>query len=304
MTKSVTIAILLVVACYSTAQASVKLKAAREAAEYLLERFGKEVGEESMETLAEKIGKYGTKYGDDAIDAIRKAGPRGFQLLDDAGENASEVVRLINRYGNEAVWVASKPRNLAIFVRHGNEAAEAMIKHPGIAAPAIEKFGQPAARAIRSVSSQNARRLAVMADDGSLAAAGKADELLEVIGKYGDKAADFVWNHKGAFTVVTVAVAFLADPQPFIDGTRDLADVVVRPIDSAAKEVGKGVAEGTNWTLVIISIAALMVSLVALRMWTRWKRLQRTSTGPALTVAKAATPHEASNQAADAAQRS
>ena len=283
MIRSVLITLLLILTCYSTVQAGVKSKATREAAEYLLEHFGKEVGEESVETLAEKIGGYGTKYGDDAIDAIRKAGPRGFKLLDDAGENAPEVVTLLNRYGNDAVWVASKPRNLAIFVKHGDEAAEAMIKHPGIAEPVIEKFGQPAARAIRSVSSQNARRIAMMADDGSLAATGKADELLEVIGKYGDKAADFIWKHKGALAVATVATAFLADPQPFIDGARDIADVAVRPIDSAAKEVGKGIALGTNWTLVIISITALLVVLVSLRIWKPWKHLHRWSAVPAVT---------------------
>ena len=300
MTRSVVVALLLILTCYSAAQAGVKSKAAREAAEDVLERFGKEIGEETVETLTEKIGRYGARYGDDAIDAIRKAGPRGFKLLDDAGENAPEVVRLLNRYGNDAVWVASKPRNLAIFVKHGDEAAEAMIKHPGIAAPAIERFGQPAARAIRSVSSQNARRVAMMADDGSLAAAGKADELLEVIGKYGDKAANFIWKHKGALAVATVAAAFLADPQPFIDGTKDIAEVAVRPIDSAAKEVGRGVAEGTDWTLVIISISTLLILLVVLRMWKPWKHLHRKSAEPVASTSSTShaipdtSKHEAS----------
>jgi len=280
MTRSVVVAFLLILTSYSAVQAGVKSKAAREAAEYLFERFGKEVGEETVETLTEKIGRYAARYGDEAVDAIRRAGPRAFKLLDDAGENAPEVVRLLNRYGNDAVWVASKPRNLAIFVKYGDEAAEAMIKHPGIAGPAIERFGQPAARAIRSVSSQNARRIAMMADDGSLAAAGKADELLEVIGKYGDRAADFIWKHKGALAVATVAVAFLRDPEPFIDGIKDIAEVAVRPIDLAAKEVGRGIAEGTDWTFVIVSISTLLILLVVLRMWKPWKHLRRKTGEP------------------------
>lgn len=299
MTRSVVIALLLILTCHSVVLAGVKSKPAREAAEYLLKRFGKEVGDDTVETLSEKIGRYGARYGDEAVDAIRKAGPRGFKLLDDAGENAPEVIRLLNRYGNDAVWVASKPRSLAIFVKHGDEAAEAMIKHPGIAAPAIEKFGQPAARAMRSVSSRNARRIAMIADDGSLAAAGKADELLEVIAKYGDKAADFIWKHKGPLAVATVAAAFLADPQPFIDGTKDIAEVAVRPIDSGAKEVARGIATGTDWTLVIISISTLLILLLVLRMWKPWKHPYRKSAEPvASTNATRPAPTDApSNEA-------
>lgn len=275
MTRMLLVSAMLAGMLCTTVMAGVKSKAAREAAEYVFERFGKEIGEETVETLAEKIGKYGARFGDDAVDAIRQTGPRAFRLIDDAGENAPEVVKLLNRFGNDAVWVAAKPRNLAIFVKHGDDAAAAMIKHPGIAESTIEAFGQPAARALQKVSPQNARRVAMMADDGSLAATGKANDLLEVVGKYGDKAAEFIWRHKGALAVATIATAFLADPQPFIGGTRDLADVAVRPVDSAAKELGRGVAEGTDWTIVIVSIAALGVVLAILRVWQPWVRRRK-----------------------------
>jgi hypothetical protein len=266
MTRSVVIAILLIVGCYSTAQAGVKSKAAREAAGYLIERFGKEVGEESVETLAERIGKYGARYGDDAIDAIRKAGPRAFKLLDDAGENAPDVVKLLNRYGNDAIWVASKPRSLAIFVKYGDGAAEAMIKHPGVAEPIIERFGQPAARAMQSVSSQNARRIAMMADDGALKAIGKTDELLAVVGKYGDGAMDFIWRNKGALAVGATLTAFLANPQPFIDGTVDLS---TSGIEAVAKPVATGIANNTNWTVILLVVTAVASLFVGMRLWLR-----------------------------------
>jgi hypothetical protein len=256
-----------------TCFASVKSDTAREAAEYILERFGKEVGEKGVQTLTEEITVYGTKYGDEAIEAIRKAGPRTFKLLDDAGENAPEVIGLLNRYGNDAVWVASKPRNLAIFVRHGDEAAEAMIKHPGIAAPAIEKFGVPAATAIRNVSGQNARRIAMMADDGTLVASGKASEILEIVGRHGDRAADWVWRNKGFLAVATVATAFVADPEPFINGTVEVVKVggeaLVRPV---AEEAAKAI----NWNLYgILAIAALGVFAVirlGLHRRLHWKK--------------------------------
>jgi len=243
--------------------AAVTSDVAREAAEYLIERFGKEVGEKGVQTLAVEISACSAKYGDEAITAIRKVGPRTFRLLDDAGENAPEVIGLINRYGNDAVRVASKPRNLAIFVRHGDEAAEAMIKHPGIAAPAIEQLGAPAAAAIRSVSGQNARRIAMMVDDGSLVASGKASEILEIVGRYGDRAASWVWRNKGFLAVATVATAFVADPDPFIGGAVEVVKVggetLIRPV---AEQAGKSI----NWNLFVwIAVIAFGV-IVAIRL--------------------------------------
>lgn len=38
-----------------------------------------------------------------------KGHTRGFKLLDDAGENAPLVIQLLNRYGADGVWVASRP---------------------------------------------------------------------------------------------------------------------------------------------------------------------------------------------------
>jgi hypothetical protein len=247
----------------ATLLAGVKSDAAREAAENLMKRFGKEVGEKGVQTLTEEISTYGTRYGDEAITAIRKVGPRTFKLLDDAGDNAPEVVGLINRYGNDAVWVAAKPRNLAIFVRHGDEAAEAMIKHPGVAEAAIEKLGTPAATAIRTVSGQNARRIAMMVDDGSLVASGKAAEILEVVGRYGDRAADWVWRNKGFLAVATVATSFIADPEPFIDGTVEVVKVggetLVRPV---AEEAGRAI----NWSLFGVTAVVSLGAFVAFRL--------------------------------------
>jgi len=272
MNNSLTIALMLMATICSSALAGVVSNAARETAEYVLKRFGKEVGEETLDTLAEKIGSYGAKYGDEAINAIRKTGPRGFKLLDDAGENAPEVLRLLNRYGNEAVWVASKPGNLAIFVKYGDEAAEAMIKHPGIAEPIVEKFGLSAAKALRTVSGQNARRLGMMVDDGSLKVTGKADDLLNIVGRHGDRAADWVWRNKGSLAVATVATAFVTDPEPFLNGSVEIVKVggeaIVRP---AAKQV----AESINWNLFLVLAIAGLVVLVTFRFGWRWLILSR-----------------------------
>lgn len=267
MRSSILIGVLGVFLVCGPAYGGLRTKAAREAAEFVLERFGAEAAEETVETLSAKIVRYGSKYGDEAIEAIRKAGPRGFQLIDDAGENAPAVVRLLSRYGDDAVWVASQPRTLAVFLRHGDEAAEAMMKHPGVGGRMIEEFGSPGAGALRGVSGQSARRLAMMADDGTLAASGRAGDLLGVVGRFGDRGANFIWRNKGALVVSAAAAAFLADPEPFIDGTRDLAEVVVEP---GVREISKGMAVNTDWTSVIVFMLVLSAGALTLKRWRLW----------------------------------
>lgn len=269
MMKTAFLAFTLLLTSVSTAVADIKSKVIREAAEHLLRHFGSEVAGETMETLSSKIARYGVRYGDEAIGAIRTAGSKGFKLLDDAGENAPFVIQLLNRYGADGVWVASKPRRLAIFVKYGNEAAEAMLRHPEIATDVIDQFGRPAALAMRSASTRNARRIAMMADDGFLKATGHAEEMLNVIATYGDKATQFIWANRGSLAVATAATAFLASPEPFINGVTDLAEIAVQPIDSAAREVGREVgrevAAGTDWTLVLLSIPLLLACVLSLK---------------------------------------
>ena len=62
--------------------------------------------------------------------------------------------------------------------------------------------------------------------EGELAQTGKHPELLEVIARYGDRAAVFVWEQKGSLAVGTALTAFLLHPEPFLDGARDISKVV------------------------------------------------------------------------------
>lgn len=245
-------------ACPAYAQ---KSKAIREAAEYVMERFGKEAVEETTESIASKLTQLCAKHGDEAIDAVKTVGPRAFSLVEEAGEHGPSAIKLMVRYGDDAAWVISRPNRLAVFVQHGDDAAEAMIKHKDIVLPLIERYGAPAARAFESVSGQNARRLAMMEHAGDLAKIGKSDEVLSVIGRYGDRAADFVWRNKGALAVSAAVMAFVADPEPFLAGTRDLAQVV----GDVAKEPLREVARGTNWTVVIVVIGSAAVLIWWLR---------------------------------------
>lgn len=244
------------------AYAQGKAAIAREMAEYVMKKFGKEVADEGVETLTQKIETVIVKYGDDGVAAVKNVGPRSFRLIEEAGENGLESVKLMAKYGDKAVWVVEKKGRLAIFVKYRDNAAEAMIKHGEIAEPLIGKFGDSAALALKSVSSQNARRISMLEDAGELAAIGRTPELLTVVGKYGDAAMDFVWKNKGALTVAAALAAFLSDPEPFINGSRDLAQTVgtslVQPI---AEEVGKR----TNWTLIVLILIGAACGFIGLR---------------------------------------
>ena len=262
------------------AHAQGKAAIAREMAEYVMKKFGKEVADEGVETLTRKIETVILKYGDDGVVAVKNVGPRSFRLIEEAGENGVESVKLMAKYGDEAVWVVGKKGRLAIFVKYGDDAAEAMIKHGEIAEPLIGKFGDSAALALKSVSSQNARRISMLDDAGELAAIGRTPELLTVVGRYGDAAMDFVWKNKGALTVAATLTAFLSDPEPFINGTRDLAQTVGT---SLVQPIAQEVAKRTNWTVVILTLIGIACGIFGLRYWIRSQPRVATSNGTSKT---------------------
>lgn len=261
MNRVVACIILFSILFVASVQAGVPDKALRETAEFVMKKFGKEVAGETVETMTKKTSGLVLKYGDEAVDAVKAGGPRIFRYIEEAGSNGELVVKLMAKRGDDAVWVVQKKNRLALFARYGDDAAEAMIKHKEIVEPVIESFGKPAAAALNNVSAQNARRLAIMSGDGELARIGRSDELLGVIGKYGDAAMNFIWKNKGALATATVLAAFLADPEPFINGGKDLAGVL-------AEKVGEPIIRNTNWTLVIIVFGTLALLYVGLpRLW-------------------------------------
>lgn len=250
-----------------------KAALAREAAEYVMRKFGKEAAEVGVETLTRKIEALAVNYGDEVFLAVRKVGPRALRISEEAGEFGLESVKLMARYGDDAIWVVAKKNRLAIFAKYGDEAAESMMKHGEIAEPLLTSFGKPAAGALKAVSSQNGRRLAMLAEDGQLAKIGRTPELLEVVAKYGDRAADFIWRNKGALTVAVALTAFLANPKPFLDGATDITKIVaenaVKPLADVPGQVASQAAKNTNWTVVLAIGIGVLGLLVAARLWLR-----------------------------------
>jgi hypothetical protein len=251
--------------------------ATREAAEQALRLLGRESLREGEEALASRLERLAVSYGDDVFRAATKAGPEAVRLIESAGAHGDAAASLLGRYGDQAIWVAGKPARLALIVRHGDQAALALLRHRTLAEPLIESFGATAAQALAHVSSRNARRMAILLADGTLERIGRTNEVLGVIGRFGDHAMDFVWRHKGALAVGTVLAAFLADPEPFLNGARDVASVtagtIVRPIIELPKEIVRQLVPSTTcrWMLVL-GVATLLFYLGYLRLRPRSKQ--------------------------------
>jgi hypothetical protein len=131
----------------------------------------------------------------------------------------------------------------------------------------------------------------MMHKSGDLAKLGHHEELLDVIERYGDRAMDFVWKNKGKLAVAAVMVSFLANPEPYINGVKDLAEagidgaanVASTAVEAAGKSAAQTageVAARTNWTVVFIT--AIIVAGVI--FWLRSYRLLRRSTAAANSI--------------------
>jgi hypothetical protein len=251
--------------------------AAREAAEQALRLLGRASLREGEEALTRRLERLAVKHGDDVFRAAMKVGPEAIRLIESAGAHGEVVAKLLGRYGDRAVWVVGKPTRLALISRHGEQAALALVRHRTLAEPFTEGFGAAAARALARVSSRNARRMAILLADGTLKQIGRTKEVLGVIGRFGDPAMEFVWRHKGALAVGTVLGAFLADPEPFLDGARDLVSVaagtIVRPAIELPKEIIRELVPSTGWGwIVMLGVAGLLLYAGYLRLRARFRK--------------------------------
>jgi hypothetical protein len=106
--------------------------------------------------------------------------------------------------------------------------------------------------------------MAMMAEEGTLA----RPPLVAVIGRHGDRAMEFVWKNKGALATTSVLAAFLANPEPFLDGTVTITGHVA---EHALRPISDGVARETHWTIIVFAAVVMVTG------WIRWKfkRLKR-----------------------------
>ena len=157
--------------------------------------------------------------------------------------------------------------------RHVGNAARAVTPHLNVGMTVVP-LARSSSRAMAALAPRNARRLAMLAEDGTLARTGRWSELLAVIERHGDRAMDFVWRHKGPLAVSTILAKFLAEPEVFLGGGRELIGGAVREatqpladVADAAASRGMNIARsvvvvGLAW---LVTVPALVVSARLIR---------------------------------------
>ncbi len=282
-------------------QAGVSSKVVKEAIEWMSRKFGKEVAEEGVERLSTRVTRLAAKHGDDLVSqAFRKVGPRAGKIATEAGGQADVALRLLARHGDDALAVASKASARQLVGQFGDDAATALVRHGSVGESVVGQFAEQGAKAMAQVTAQNGRRLAMLAQDGAL-----SPPLLDVVAKYGDRACQFIWANKGSLLVGATLATFVANPEPYLDGTVHLTEVVAeRVIAPVLSEVAAPLAElpmavaveaarGVNWTVLGCLSLALGTIMAAgpyvLRhvktggwkamraVWNRWWRSGRAS---------------------------
>jgi LPXTG-motif cell wall-anchored protein len=252
--------------------AGVASEAVEETAAIVARQFSKEVtkelGAEGAALLTERLSMLAARYGEtEALAAARKVGPRVFRVVEEAGEEAApQALRLMGRMGEDSLWIVARRQSMNLVTRYGDDAAAAILKHKEIAETLIEQLGPVGARALKEIDGQGARRLAMLAEDGTLAAVPEKQKLLETVAKHGDAAMNWIWRNKGALTTAAVITAFVADPKPFIDGTAKIAEVGAEHVAGpVAAHLSTGIANRTNWTLVFGLLVVGVTGIVLMR---------------------------------------
>ncbi|MBC7818251.1 MAG: hypothetical protein IAG10_15300 [Planctomycetaceae bacterium] len=210
--------LLIVVLCFTVGSQSTPAKA----------QFGRLV-KEGLEAAGKKaLGKTASKASQAGAEELLKKG-------------SSATLRVVGRESAEA---AAKRTGLVVL-GHTDDAVKAVAKHgSAIATPLVSSFGDDGAKALMNLSSTNARRMAIVADE--LAAGGRGADWMRVLAEKGDLAAEWVWSRKGTLALATVATAFLANPEPFLQAGEQVATTA---IETAGEHVARPLIEQTIGTV-------------------------------------------------------
>lgn len=252
------VAVIMAVLWGHAASAGVTSKVVQESVEFMARKFGKEVAEEGIDRLSKRMSQLAIHHGDEVVSAaFRKVGPVAGRVAQEAAENSGVALRLLGKYGDDAVELAVKPRSLKLIAQYGDDAAESLVRHGTVGEGLVETFAESGAKALAKVTPQNGRRIAMLASDKTL-----QKPVMDVIAKYGDPACEFLWRNKFALATGVTMATFLANPEPFLNGTVQLSEIVA---DTAIRPLAEEAGRHYGGTLLLLG--GLMIAVMFVYFW-------------------------------------
>ena len=114
-----------------------------------------------------------------------------------------------------------------------------------------------------------------MSDEGNLTATGHILRLLAVIEKHGDRAMEFIWSFREILAKTEALLVFLANPEPYLDGTADITQVGDRG-DSDVGTAARAQPPETGGELVLFVACGIGILVLCggIGLWARrraWK---------------------------------
>lgn len=255
----------------SALHAGPRSAAVREAIEVVAEKFGKDAVRAAGHGLSGRLERLAALHGDEVLTAFRKTGPASLHLLELSGDEAASIARVLARHGDEAVWVMAEPARRAIALKSGDAGVRTVLKHRQLGERLLVQIPR-SAPALERISVQNGQRLAILAEEGFLTPARRPEAFMAVLARHGDVAMELVWKHRVALSAAAVWIAFLNDPEAFLDGTGRLVDSHGRVTAPPLNAAGERVADRLLLPLLYVASAVLAACCMGRRLasWVSW----------------------------------
>ncbi len=221
---------ILILCCYYTSAQAASGLALKEIAKRIFKTAPKSAGL-TMRKINQQLVRLSTRYGDDGVKLASISGYKGLKVITNASDDVGrKLVGVFRRMGARAVPVINNKTSRALFLQYGDNAANAIIRHPGLAEQIIVKYGSKGASLVKGLGDQGAYRLTKLFVRNK-ALVKNGEKYIDVVQRYGSKALNFIWDHKGALAVASIGATFLNNPEPYINGTVKLASIPLSAVN-------------------------------------------------------------------------
>lgn len=168
-------------------------KAAREAVEYTVKKFGINMGGKAGKQFARQAEKFLAGHGDEGIRALKRIGP---EVITQTSRHGKDVVRLCASYPEGAGRYLFNHLDEAIPVwrKFGKPGTDLMVKSPGLARPLLNQFGEKGLKLGQKLSTGGLQKFMILASKAKNGPEKTA--LLEKVLVAGDEVIEFLWKHK------------------------------------------------------------------------------------------------------------